>query len=117
MPDIRKAKRQLKPRDYLVIYGLYAVLIGLAFFVAFVIWPPAIVAVTIALTNSMWIHRGVFPFSMVLLGLAWFGLVLTAEGYLRNGMARQQLWARFRRLAFPLLLLAVLGLLLTYLTT
>jgi len=117
MPDIRKAKQKLKPKDYLIVYGLYALLIGLASLVAFVIWPPAIIAATVALTNSMWVHRGVYPFSMVLLGLGWFVLVLMAEGYLRNGMARQQVGVRFARLALPLALAAAFGLLLTYLAT
>jgi len=114
-PDIRKERRQVRPRDYLVCYVLYLVVIGLAFVVAFVIWPPAIVALTVALTNSMWVHRGVYPFSMVLLGMAWLGLVLTAEGYLRNGLERQRLGPRFQRLIIPLVLLGVLGLLVAYL--
>ena len=115
MPDIRKNSRQLNPRDYVLCYVLYLVVIGLAFVVAFVIWPPAIVALTVALTNSMWVHRGVYPFSMVLLGMGWLGLVLTAEGYLRNGLERQQLGHRFQRLALPLVLMGVLGFLVTYL--
>ena len=114
-PDIRKERRQVRPRDYLVCYGLYLVVIGLAFVVAFVIWPPAIVALTVALTNSMWVHRGVYPFSMVLLGMAWLGLVLTAEGYLRHGLERHQLGHRFRRLILPLVLMGVFGLLIGYL--
>ena len=111
-----KARRQLKRKDYLIVYMLYAVLIGLGFLVAFIIWPPVIVAVTIALTDSMWVYRGVYPFSMVLLGMAWFGLVLAAEDYLRNGMARQQLWPRFTRLVLPLVIAAIFGLLLIQLT-
>jgi len=114
----RKTKRQLRPRDYLIIYVLYGLLIVLASLVAFVIWPPVIVAVTLVLTNnSMWVHRGVYPFSMVLLGMGWLALAVTAEGYLRNGMERQQLWPRFRRLALPLMLMAALGLLLAYVPT
>ena len=115
-PDTRKERRQARPRDYLVCYLLYLVVIGLAFVVAFVIWPPAIVALTVALTNSMWVHRGVYPFSMVLLGMAWLGLVLTAEGYLRNGVERQQLGPRFRRLSLPLVAMGVFGLVVAYLS-
>ncbi len=116
MPDIRKERRQLKAKDYVLCYVLYLVAIGLAFLVAFVIWPPAIVALTVALTNSMWVHRGVYPFSMVLLGMSWLGLVLTAEGYLRNGLPRQQLWRRFLQLAIPLVAIGGFGLVVTYLT-
>ena len=116
MPDIRKNSRQLNPRDYVLCYVLYLVVIGLAFVVAFVIWPPAIVALTVALTNSMWVHRGVYPFSMVLLGMGWLGLVLTAEGYLRHGLERQQLGLRFRRLSFPLVAMGVFGLVVAYLS-
>ncbi len=118
MPAIRKTKRQLGPRDYVIIYVLYGVLIVLASVVAFVIWPPVIVAVTLVLTNnSMWVHRGVYPFAMVLIGMGWLALVVTAEGYLRNGMERQELRPRFRRLALPLALLGALGLLLGYVAT
>ena len=117
MSETRRAPRRLTVQDYLICYTLYAVLIALGFVVAFVIWPPAIVAATIAVTNSMWVHRGVYPWSMILLGMGWLVLVMTAGSYLTNGMARHRLWPRFARLAISLVLLAALGLLLTWLST
>lgn len=116
MAEHHNPHRRLSPREFLLCYTMYALLVGLGFLVAFVIWPPMIVAVTIAVTNSRWIIRGVFPFSMLLLGGAWLLLVLAAGSYLRNGIARGLLWQRFMRLAMPLVLAAVLGMALTRLS-
>ena len=108
-----KRQRQLSPREYVLCYTLYAVVVALGFAVAFIILPPAIVVTTILVTNSRWIIRGVYPFSMVLLALLWLILAVAASSYLCNGLARQRLWPRFMRLVLPLLAAGGLGLLLT----
>jgi len=114
MEHRKKANRHLTPGEYVLCYALYAMLVGLGFVVVFVIWPTTIVAVTIALTESLWVHRGVYPFSMLLLGLGWFILTLLAGGYLRSGITRGRLWPRFLSLALPLVVAGGLGLLLRW---
>ncbi len=108
-----RRQRQLSPREYILCYTLYALVVMLSFAVAFIILPPAIVVATIALTNSRWIIRGVYPFSMVFLALIWLILVVGSNSYLCNGLAQQRLWPRFMRLVIPLLAAGGLGLLLT----
>ena len=98
--------------DYLLCYLLYAVVLVLAYVVAFVIWRPAILALTAAVFGPSRINRAVYLTGVILVGGAMMILVLGAEPYLRTGVERGQLLRRFARLAVPLVIAGALGLLL-----
>ena len=79
------------PVNYVACYALYVLLVVLGVTVLF-IWPTTLVALI-----------GAF------IGLSLFALVMAGEPYLRHGVQRRQLRRRFVRLAVPLGLLTVLG--------
>ena len=57
-------------------------------------------------------NTGIHNFSLVVLGIALFGLIIAAEPYLRNGVKQGRLLYRAARLAVPLGIFGILGLLL-----
>jgi hypothetical protein len=96
---------------YLACYTLYIVLIAAGIVVLYWVVRPAILALLAALLGQSYANRIIFLSSMTLLGMGLFILVMAAEPYLRNGAARHQLLRRFVRLAAPVIIAAVLGLL------
>jgi len=111
MAEIGPPKRPVL-LDYLLCYGLYALLIICGVVVVFVIWPSAILAMIAAFMGRSQANRIVYMALMLLLGLGLFILVMAAEPYLRHGMERRQLLRRFGRLALPVVIAGGLGLLL-----
>lgn len=93
---------------YVACYALYLTLLPLSYGV-FVVWSQTILlalGVTVEEAQARPFYLGVGLLAVVI-GL--FFLVLGAEPYLRNGVARKQLRTRFLRLAVPLLVAMVVG--------
>lgn len=100
-------------KDYAAVYGLFAVILVLAYAV-FWIWRQALtVALQVFLPQNFG-NRSTVLFTMLFFALGLFVAVLSAEVYLRKGIEgrRRQLGRRFLRMAVPLAGLALLGLLL-----
>ena len=96
--------------DYVVCYGLYALLLA-GSVVTLLIW-----RVTILLMIATWIgqssvNASIYAVSMIMIGLGLFMLVIAAEPYLRNGVKRGLLMHRFMRVALPVVAAGLLGLL------
>ena len=104
--------RSHKTFEYLVCYTLFAALVLLAAVEVFVIWRLAILAAIAAFIGPSAVNSAIYMFSMVVLGLGAFVLLMAAEPYLRHGMIRGQLWQRFTRFAAPLVIAGLVGLLL-----
>ena len=64
-----------------------------------------------SISQSIVCSEPVYAGTITLLGLGLFIFVMAAEPYLRNGIARRQLLRRFLRLAIPVAIAAVIGLL------
>jgi hypothetical protein len=96
-----------KAFDYLTCYILYTVLVLLGVVVAFGIWRLTIIALIAAFIGPSHVNAAIYMTSMIVLGLSTFVLLLAAEPYLR-----QQLWRRFARLATPLGIAGLIGMLL-----
>ena len=94
MLELSEKRWSPRPVNYVACYALYALLVTLGVTVLF-IWPTTILALI-----------GAF------IGLSLFTLVIAGEPYLRSGMRRRQLRHRFVRLAVPLGILSVFGLVL-----
>ena len=99
---------QPRGRDYLRCYLLFAVLLALCY-VAFVVWQGAISILVGVLLQRSEGSQAALGVGAVFLGLALFGFVMAAEPYLRGGVERGQLRARFFRLMLPLIGAIVFG--------
>ena len=97
--------------EYLACYALYIVLIVGGVATLFVVVRPALLVLMDTLLGDSRANRFVYMGTIALLGLGLFIMVMAAEPYLRNGVARGQLLHRFIRLATPVVVAAVLGLL------
>jgi len=97
-------------RGYLACYALYIGLIIPGTIAVILIWRNAILVMLAAFLGRSQANQFIYLASMALLGLGGFILVMAAEPYLRNGVKRQQLMRRFRKLAFPLVIAAALAL-------
>jgi hypothetical protein len=97
--------------DYVACYVLYALLLALDIAVLLV-WRVTILVLIGAFIGPSYVNSGIYDFSLVVLGIGLFGLIIAAEPYLRNGVKQGRLLYRFARLALPLGLFAMLGLLL-----
>ena len=95
--------------DYLICYALYALLLVGGVAVLILVVRPAILALIVTLLGNSQANRFVYLASMSLLGLGLFILVMAAESYLRNGIARQQLLTRFLKIAAPVIVAGILG--------
>jgi hypothetical protein len=93
---------QPKGRDYLLCYLLFAVLLALCYF-TFVAWQQAITLVVGVVLDRSEGTQAVLGLGAVFVGMALFGFVMGAEPYLRGGVERGLLRARFLRLLLPLL--------------
>ena len=98
-------------RSYVACYALYIGLIIPGTVVVLMIWRSAILAMLAAFMARSQANRLIYLASMTLLGLGLFILVIAAEPYLRNGLERQQLLRRFRKLAIPLVIAGALAVL------
>ena len=97
-------------------YGFYALVLALEFGV-FVAWRWAMLGLIGAfMPESEW-SSFVYMLITALLGLGLFILAMAAEPYLHNGVRRHQLVRRFARLAVPLAIAGVAGMLLSALVT
>lgn len=92
-------------------YGLLLVLIIMTIY-AFTVWRRAVLAMLAEFLQGNFANTAVFQFSLVLIMMVMFGLVIAAETYLRRGAERFQLTRRFVRIAVPLLAFCILGLVL-----
>ena len=97
---------------YLLCYSLYVVLIALSYVVTFMIWRWALVAMIAAFMGRSDANRLIYMLGMLFAGMGVFVLVMAAEPYLREGVRRRQLRRRFVRMAAPLGIAGILGLLL-----
>lgn len=93
---------QPKGRDYLLCYALFALLLVLCYG-TFVAWQQAIALVVGVVLNRSEGTQAALGLGAVFVGLALFGFVMGAEPYLRGGVERGRLRARFLRLLLPLL--------------
>lgn len=96
---------------YVICYGLYALLLALDMTVL-LIWRVTILVLIATLIGPGPANSSVYDFSLIMLGLVLFGLIIAAEPYLRNGVKQGLLLYRFACLAIPLGLFGLLGLLL-----
>jgi hypothetical protein len=96
---------------YLACYALYFLLIVAGVATLFLILRPALLALIGMLLGQSQANRIVYLATITLSGLGLFILVMAAEPYLRNGVERQQLIRRFLRIAAPVIVAAILGLL------
>ena len=110
MADTRSEK-QPTWLAYLACYALYIVLIVGGAATLFLVLRPALLALIDALLGQSRANRIVYLGTITLLGLGLFVLVMAGEPYLRKGVERGQLLRRFIRLAAPVVIAAVLGLL------
>ncbi len=95
---------------YLACYSLYLVLIVLAL-LGFVVWRGTIVALLATFMERSYAGRLIYIVGMLGLGIALFVLVMSAEPYMRHGVERHQLLRRFTRMAVPIVVVLVVGLL------
>ena len=106
--DVRSPTRL----DYVACYSLYVLLL-MGSIVTLLIWRVTIlllIATTIGLSSA---NGSIYAVSLIVLGISLFMLVIAAEPYLRNGVKRGQLMHRFVRVALPVIIASMLGLLLT----
>ena len=97
-------------------YGFYALVLALEFGV-FVAWRWAMLGLIGAfIPESEW-SSFVYMIVTALLGLGLFILAMAAEPYLHNGVRRHQLLRRFARLAIPLAIAGIVGMLLSTLVS
>ena len=104
-------------RDYFLCYALYVVLIALAYVVLFVIWRQTIISLIGVTLGARTQSSAAYLFPMFLMGLGMFVLIMAAEPYLRTGIPRGKVVRRFGRMAIPLVVAGVAGLLLQVLLT
>lgn len=95
--------------EYAGTYALLLVLLGLSSALCVVWYPAALLIIGVLLEGSQAIPV-TFMTTLVLIVFAMFAVVMCAEPYLRHGLWRQEVRARFARLAIPLAVIVLLGL-------
>jgi hypothetical protein len=93
--DSPRNTRQLLPL-YLACYALWAGMSALAVWLIFEV-RPVVFGLAVALRLNPWQVRAIDEFGVVALGLLVLAGVLVLENYLRQGVARNQLWRRAAR--------------------
>lgn len=91
---------------YVLCYLMFLVLL-VASYVGFVLWQPTSLRLIGAALGQSYANQFFQDLSVIFMGFVLFGLLIAGEPYLRNGVARGQLWPRFARLALVLVALAV----------
>jgi hypothetical protein len=99
-------------RDYVVCYSLYALLL-MGSIVTLLIWRVTILLFIITMIGLSPANGSIYAVSLIVIGIGLFMLVIAAEPYLRNGVKRGQLMHRFARVALPVVIASMLGLLLS----
>src|SRR5688500_5756424 len=113
MTETSEPAGRQKVLAYVACYVLYVLLIVLAL-VLFAIWRLTILAVIGALMDERsFVRRLIYLSTTTLMALGVFVLVMVGEPYLRYGIPRRELVRRFARLAIPMAIAAVLGLLIS----
>ena len=87
--------RQLLPL-YLACYALWIAFAALGVWLIFAL-RPVMFGLTIWLRLNPWQVRALDNFSVVTMGLIWLVGILLLEHYLRQGVAKDRLWARAAR--------------------
>ncbi|HEX5416122.1 MAG TPA: hypothetical protein VFZ25_10680 [Chloroflexota bacterium] len=95
--------------EYAGTYALLLVLLGLSSALCVVWYPAALLIIGVLLEGSQAIPV-TFMTTLVLIVFAMFAVVMCAEPYLRHGLWRQEARERFARLAIPLVVIVLLGL-------
>jgi hypothetical protein len=104
--------QQRPASQYVLCYTLFAVIIVLSVFVIFLIWRPAIDMLVDRYVAKDWAKNAYQNFGYILMTLFGFVIVMVAEPYLRTGVVKNQLIKRFGKIALPLVIAGVAGLLL-----
>ena len=113
MSEASEPAGRQKVLAYLLCYAFYVLLLVLAV-ALFFIWRTAIRAVVEATMPWYSLARSiVYLLPTTLMGFGVFILAMVAEPYLRTGIPRRDLVRRFARLAVPMSIALVLGLLIT----
>ena len=92
---------------YVLCYVLYALILALSYGV-FVIWSQTILLALGPIVDSQQLPA-LWGAGVLLIGISAYGLVLVAEPYLRDGVQKRQLRRRFLRIAVPLVVTIVTG--------
>jgi hypothetical protein len=104
--------QQRPASQYVLCYALFAVIIVLSVYVIFFIWRPAIDLLVVRYIEKTWAYNAYRNFGYILMTLFGFVIVMVAEPYLRTGVVKNQLVKRFGKIALPLVIAGVAGLLL-----
>jgi hypothetical protein len=108
---IQEHKQRLVAQ-YLACYALFTTVLALTVFVVFGIWRNTLTLLVVRYVEKSWAYNAYQNFGLIALTILGFILVMTAEPYLRDGVARKQLMKRFGKLAILLVVAGVAGLLL-----
>ena len=103
--------RSPTPLAYLACYSLYGLLLVCSV-VTLLIWRVTILLMIATRIGVSSVNGSIYTVSMIVIGLSLFMLVIAAEPYLRNGVKRGQLMRRFARVALPVAVAGLLGVLL-----
>jgi UDP-N-acetylmuramyl pentapeptide phosphotransferase/UDP-N-acetylglucosamine-1-phosphate transferase len=95
-------------RTYVLCYVLYALLLALSYGV-FVIWSQTILLALGVFDDQQQATPALWGVGMLVVGIGLYLFVLVAEPYLRGGVPKRQLGARFLRIAGPLVVTIVVG--------
>ena len=93
---------------YVICYVLYALILALSYGV-FVIWSQTILLGLGALVDGPQAVPALWGAGMLVIGICAFLFVLVAEPYLRDGVQKRQLRGRFLRIAGPLVVTMLVG--------
>lgn len=101
-----------RPRGiaYLACYALFVVIIALAV-AALDIWRLVLPDVGARVVTNGYVLSALYAPAVVVLGLGLFILVIASEPYLRTGLEKGKLAGRFGRVAVPLFVGVLAGLL------
>jgi choline-glycine betaine transporter len=97
-----------RTQAYVICYALYAVLLVLSYGV-WVVWSQAVLLALGVFEDNPDVSPALWGVGMLAVGIGLYLLVLVAEPYLRNGVPKRQLRARFTRIAGPLVVIIVAG--------
>jgi hypothetical protein len=105
---IQEHKQRLVAQ-YLACYALFTTVLALTVFVVFGIWRNTLILLVVRYVEERWAWT--YQLGLIALTILGFILVMIAEPYLRDGVARKQLMKRFGKLAILLVVAGVAGLL------
>lgn len=100
-----------KTKHYLACYALFTAVIVLCYGM-FAIWPQTILLLVVGMADSydgMLLVKVIYGLSTIVIGLSLLTVVLATESYLRNGIPVRKMRYRFVRIAVPLVILDIVG--------